>query len=259
MTLDINNNGSYFYNGNNKKKKDEEDSDSEKKKKDEKEKSEKHSYEHKSADASSLEVLGMQNALMIHQESIVHNPHNHHASHSPSGAAIDNNPDISHIKHEGEPLKTNVPQGVSQKVNISKTSDNIKSDTANNDEKTVLSDVEDYNNLGIVRNEDGTFSVRNNPFGKFTKATIEDYISRYILPSLADSWINGYSKLYTVNDKKVLLMKVTSKDGKKAFKGRILENGEKYIIFYGVNDRGLPDGNKVLKKLKINPPKQQEQ
>jgi len=253
MTLDINSNGSYFYNGNQKKKKDEEDSDSEEENKDDEEKSDKHSYQHKSADASSLEVLGMQNALMIHQESIVHNPHDKRL--------VESDTEIS-LHNDGRDSEKSAPSVThSENLRVGQISSKHKSEAVkNNDElksdSELLSKADEYEKLGIVRNEDGTFSVRNNPFGKFTKATIEDYISRYILPSFADAWINGYSKLYTVNDKKILLMKVTSKDGKKAFKGRIIENGEKYIIFYGVNDKGLPDGNKVLKKLKINAPTQ---
>ena len=223
MTLDINKNNSFFNNENNKnnKKKKDDDEDSEKQEQSEDKSTKQKNYHAKEVDASSLEVLGMQNALMIHQESIVHMPHKN----------------IEHVKNASDMLQNDDTE-----------------DSAKNEDFTNKAN---YEKLGITQNQDGTFSIKNNPFGKFTKATIEDYINKYIIPSLSDAWINGYSKLYTVNSRKILLMKVTTKDGKKVFKGRIIEDGEKYIIFYGVKDNGQPDENNIIKKVKVTPPSEQ--
>lgn len=221
MTLDINKNNSFFNDQNkkDKKKKKNDDSESEKQEHENSDNSQK-VYHQKRVDASSLEVLGMQNALMIHQESIVHKHYN----------------------------------------NDNKTKD-APNDKQNSNEQTnkngIFLNEENCEKLGITQNEDGTFSIKNNPFGKFTKATIEDYINKYIIPSLSDAWINGYSKLYTINSKKVLLMKITAKDGSKVYKGRIIENGEKFIIYYGVKENEQPDENNIIKKVKVTPPTNQ--
>ena len=105
-----------------------------------------------------------------------------------------------------------------------------------------------YEATGKVKIEGGKFYRQCKYFGQLYG---EDYINKYILPSSTETWVNGYSQIYTVNGKKLFLIKVTTKDGTKAFRGSISENGDKYTIFFGVGSDGRPDGNNIIKKIKV--------
>lgn len=121
--------------------------------------------------------------------------------------------------------------------------------TQNNGDTTEK--IFNYKDYGIVQNSDGTFSIKNNPFGKFSKTTIEDYINKYLLPETTKEWINGYSQIYSVNDTKMFLIKTTLKGGVRAFKGAYREYGVMYNIYFAVDENGKPDGKNVLRKIKV--------
>lgn len=299
MTLDINSNGSYFYKGKPRKKKEDEEKDAdEHKEKDDDNASQSNTqvYEKKKADVSSLDLMGMQNALMIHKESIVHpsNSENKNLSHnnnsnnsnnSVSNTSLDNlekntnsnkinSENLIHSENESHSensvtsdiaqistdTKTHVCEDKSHTQGNISVNSNVVSSTSNNqieshptnaktdNSNNVSNKIIDYENFGIIQNNDGTFSIKNNPFGKFTKETIEEYINKYIVSSSQDTWVNGYSQIYTVNNQKLFLMKVTLRNGTRAFRGQIIENETLYTIFFGVNEEGLPDENKVLKR-----------
>ncbi len=285
MTLDINSNGSYFYNGKPRKNNNEEESDADEHKnkdEDKESQSKKKSYEKKKADVSSLDLMGMQNALMIHKESIVH----------PSGS-VDNKKMFNYNENSDGNIKPvhsssleksshsdlHVPDNVcpshqsfsTNNESESSVSNNIHSENKNATQisgnvKSVSNDLMthsdihsklnnsvnvsninvNYEELGIIQNDDGTFSMKNNPFGRFTKETIEDYINKYIYPSSPDTWVNGYSQIYTIKNQKFFLMKVTLTNGTRAFRGTIIENETLCTIYFAVNEKGLPDENKVL-------------
>lgn len=274
MTLDINGN-SYFYKNNMQKKKKDENSDnpdeSNHNNEDSSDKKKNSAFDKKSAEASSLELIGMQNALMINQESLVHKASDTNIKTGNSGDNVHENNKNSSVTNNVNDIAdkpkidfndADLNVNSDDKIATDKSNENVQalnniselslanSDSIVNSEDDILSKVKNYENLGIVRNSDGTFSIRNNPFGKFTKSTIEDYINKYIIPSSSNTWVNGYSQIYTVNSQKLFLIKVTTKDGVRAFRGNILENGIKYTIFYGVTADGKPDADNIIKKIK---------
>lgn len=263
MSLDINNNNSYLYKNAVQGKKDDEKNKSknsdEQNKKDSNSENEQRgdNLSHKSAQASSLELMGAQNALMVNKESIVH-----------TGKASVQTSNYDKVKEPSQTRQLDINSNLSdlddkallefeklEKEKNKKKKESAKENQVENnktaDEPDILAKAGDYQNYGIIRNSDGTFSIKNNPFGKFTKTTIEDYINKYILPASSETWVNGYSQIYAVNGQKLFLVKVTTKDGTKAFRGSIHEDGIKYTIFYGVTSDGKPDGNNVIKKIKV--------
>lgn len=261
MSLDINNN-SYLYKNAVQGKKDEgknksKNSDDQNKKDSSSEQEQKgDNLSDKSAEASSLELMGAQNALMIKKESIVHTKSNVPTSNydavkeTTQPRQFDLNSDLSNLDDKALKEFEKLEKEKNKKSKAS-TEEKPVDNNQNNDKEDILSKAGNYENYGIIKNSDGTFSIKNNPFGKFTKTTIEDYINKYILPSSTETWVNGYSQIYTVNGKKLFLIKVTTKDGTKAFRGSISENGDKYTIFFGVGSDGRPDGNNIIKKIKV--------
>ena len=181
MSLDINNN-SYLYKNAVQGKKDEgknksKNSDDQNKKDSSSEQEQKgDNLSDKSAEASSLELMGAQNALMIKKESIVHTKSTVPTSNydavkeTTQPRQFDLNSDLSNLDDKALKEFEKLEKEKNKKSKAS-TEEKLVDNNQNNDKDDILSKAGNYENYGIIKNSDGTFSIKNNPFGKFTKTT----------------------------------------------------------------------------------------